>query len=403
MAPITVLYLPRNESTFPTLILDQSHQIDLIATDVEDIDEASIDSALLAPKPRNVRRSVADVGTLELLTSEQIAAVRGILWGPGGHPPCTWKQGFFFSSTPGLGFGLVQSQGGPCGALAAVQGHILATCYNQNGFEAFGASSWDAPCALLESFLAILSFVRAGGATIIVGCPDDSTSGMTYQQLLRSATCWRVQSDISVREVLESRMPQYMERGGWGIVLFLFSVLLTKGIKQVQSEMDDPSSCLTGAHGYCSQELVNLLLCGQAATNVFDGNQEIEGQLLHGITSRPRVGLLTLLEWHRYVEVGQLLKSPRLPVWVVCSESHFTVLFATTKGQSLPLDLMYYDGLANQEAPIRLAVSQRNSGAPAVPEDRTRCEGTTPPPLECVIHTKWPNSRVTWIGSDPLL
>ncbi|KAJ1424993.1 EF-hand domain pair [Sesbania bispinosa] len=45
--------------------------------------------------------------------------------------------------------------------------------------------------------------------------------------------------------------------------------------------------------GHASQEIVNLLLCGQAVPNV-----------------------------------GQFLKSPKWPIWVVGSESHYTVLFA---------------------------------------------------------------------------
>lgn len=40
------------------------------------------------------------------------------------------------------------------------------------------------------------------------------------------------------------------------------------------------------------------------------------------------MGLLTLFEWYKYVEVGDALKSPQLAVWVVCSESHFSVLFS---------------------------------------------------------------------------
>jgi hypothetical protein len=53
----------------------------------------------------------------------------------------------------------------------------------------------------------------------------------------------------------------------------------------------------------------------------------------------------------RYVEVGSMLKNPSLPVWVVCSESHFTVLFAQDARclqNAMPFDLQYYDELANQ-------------------------------------------------------
>jgi hypothetical protein len=65
-------------------------------------------------------------------------------------------------------------------------------------------------------------------------------------------------------------------------------------------------------------------------------------------------------QWYQYVEVGHALKTPDLPIWVVCSESHFTVLFsldARPLRDRLPFELHYYDELANQQAPVRLTVS----------------------------------------------
>ena len=85
----------------------------------------------------------------------------------------------------------------------------------------------------------------------------------------------------------------------------LYSVILTKGIETVRSkllhdnlskqqcncklfstniglkylwhsiisdEMDGENVPLIGAHGYCSQEMVNLLLTGRAVSNTFDGH-----------------------------------------------------------------------------------------------------------------------------------
>ena len=61
-------------------------------------------------------------------------------------------------------------------------------------------------------------------------------------------------------------------------------------------------------------------------------------------------------------KVGAYLKTPCYPIWVVCSESHFSVLFAlqrellTNQDKGLEFDLYYYDGLANQQEEIRLTV-----------------------------------------------
>lgn len=58
--------------------------------------------------------------------------------------------------------------------------------------------------------------------------------------------------------------------------------------------------------------------------------------------------------------MGLNLKTPRYPIWLVCSESHFSVLFGleevvlTSRDR---FDLYYYDGLANQQEEIRLTIS----------------------------------------------
>ena len=61
----------------------------------------------------------------DCVTLLQMADVRQLLFGKQGMssqlPWPFWKQGFFFSDRPGLSFGLLQRQGGPCGLLAAVQ------------------------------------------------------------------------------------------------------------------------------------------------------------------------------------------------------------------------------------------------------------------------------------------
>lgn len=74
---------------------------------------------------------------------------------------------------------------------------------------------------------------------------------------------------------------------------------------------------------------MNLLLCGQAVPNVFDGRMDLGGGMfLKGIPTTVEVGFLTLLESLNFCKVGNLLKCPKWPIWVVGSESHYTVLFA---------------------------------------------------------------------------
>ena len=62
------------------------------------------------------------------ITIEDARQMRKLLFGDRrvDYFNSAWKeQGFFFDQTPGLGFGLVQKEGGPCGVLGAVQAFIL--------------------------------------------------------------------------------------------------------------------------------------------------------------------------------------------------------------------------------------------------------------------------------------
>ncbi|GJP42914.1 hypothetical protein CLOM_g2442 [Closterium sp. NIES-68] len=135
-------------------------------------------------------------------------------------------------------------------------------------------------------------------------------------------------SHADVAKALHRLFPVF--ESDFGALLLLFSALLSRGLERVQEDRDDPEPPLvTPPFGHASQEIVNLLLCGEAVPNVFDGTMDLGGGMsLKGIPSETQVGFLTLLESLNLCKVGQRLKHPKLPVWVVGSESHYTVLFA---------------------------------------------------------------------------
>ncbi|RHY67793.1 hypothetical protein DYB30_008155 [Aphanomyces astaci] len=134
------------------------------------------------------------------------------------------------------------------------------------------------------------------------------------------------------RADLPSRVLSFLVHPKRGVLSFVYSLMLTRGVSRLQDDMDDVESSLTsGQFGHGSQELLNLMLTGRATSNVFDGVVPMgdSGLVLRGVQSRAQVGYLTHLEALRYCTVGTFLKSPIFPVWVLGSTSHFTVLFAT--------------------------------------------------------------------------
>lgn len=62
---------------------------------------------------------------------------------------------------------------------------------------------------------------------------------------------------------------------------------------------------LINEYGYASQELINTMLVGKAASNVHDGDKEMGDELtLKGIHRRSEIGFLTFFEHYGHFEVG---------------------------------------------------------------------------------------------------
>ncbi|XP_010986349.1 probable ubiquitin carboxyl-terminal hydrolase MINDY-4 isoform X1 [Camelus dromedarius] len=327
-----------------------------------------------------------------------------------------WKlQSFSFNDAASLKYGIVQNKGGPCGVLAAVQGCVLQKLL----FE--GDSRADCARQLQPSnahrthclALAIADIVwRAGGheravITLASGTQQFSPTGkykadgVLETLILHSLTCFE-----ELVTFLQQSVHQF-EAGPYGCVLLTLSAILSRSTELIRQDFDVPTNHLIGAHGYCTQELVNLLLTGKAVSNVFNNVVELDSgdgniTLLKGIATRSDIGFLSLFEHYNVCQVGCFLKTPKFPIWVVCSESHFSVLFSLQlellsdwKTERL-FDLYYYDGLANQQEQIRLTIDTSQT----IPEDR---DSDLVPPLELCIRTKWKGASVNWNGSDPIL
>jgi hypothetical protein len=81
----------------------------------------------------------------------------------------------------------------------------------------------------------------------------------------------RVTNVDAVRAFFTAHLGQL--HGPLGVLTFVYSVLLTRGLDTIRADMDDPTSYLVGQFGHSAQELVNLMLIGRAVTNVFDGTK----------------------------------------------------------------------------------------------------------------------------------
>ncbi|XP_058878256.1 probable ubiquitin carboxyl-terminal hydrolase MINDY-4 isoform X2 [Acipenser ruthenus] len=327
-----------------------------------------------------------------------------------------WKiQSFPFNDLPDLRYGIVQKKGGPCGVLASVQACVLQKLL----FEETSSSSKSQRLQPSDSHrskklaLAVADILwRAGDrkkAVVALSSGEKQfipAGRYKSDGILETIILHTVSSQEDLPLFLEQNIHQF-EVGPYGCILLTVSAILSRSTDLVIRDFDVPTNSLIGAHGYCTQELVNLLLTGRAVSNVFNDVIELDSgngnsTVLNGITGRSDIGLLSLFEHYNLCKVGSYLKSPKYPIWVICSESHFSVLFCVQKElmndwrMERRFDLYYYDELANQQEEIRLTVdTYQNYVADA--------ENDLIPPIEHCIRTKWNGAVVDWNGAEPLL
>ncbi|XP_019864184.1 PREDICTED: probable ubiquitin carboxyl-terminal hydrolase FAM188B [Amphimedon queenslandica] len=334
-----------------------------------------------------------------------------------------WRnQGFVFNKeVPSLSYGLVQHKGGPCGVLACVQSYIIKNMLFADGANSADGSTDAIPFInrkeqkelLCKSLAQILW--KAGErkkATVTVRSWSPPVKSLTVRsrsyypdQLTELLVVHSFLDFDQLQLFLLEYVDQFIsaEEENAGCILFLYSVILSRGVERLKTDFDDANNTkLLGAHGYCSQELVNLFLTGAGTSNTFNGDIVIDegtrdSQRLKGLYAQSEIGYLTLFEYYGSCKVGEFYKSPVYPIWVVCSESHFTVIFSLNKDivdknscfSIIEFNIHYYDGLGQFMEPVILNLNLSQS----VTMISLNLE--LMPPLELTLHTKW-KGQINW-------
>ncbi|XP_017107446.2 ubiquitin carboxyl-terminal hydrolase MINDY-3 homolog isoform X2 [Drosophila bipectinata] len=320
----------------------------------------------------------------------ELREIKQLLWGENVRDDVfkRWSQGFEFSEFESTA--LVQKQGGPCAVIAPVQAYLLkiiimdmpsgiklseissdkcqslliqALCnilkncrtpryrivhlMRRRGFaSADPATKERSPSATSESAAAVAARAAAAAALETGVVPGQGEGGGADIDLATEAT--PASRELSPDEFhnrlhtlhfddYESLARYYTDNYDqlahtYGVLLFMYSVFLTKGSEQVAAEVSDTSEPLIhSTYGYGAQSLINLMLTGRAVAHVWDNEQDVGGLKLRGICEQSDIGFITLMEQMRYCTVGSFFKNPRFPVWVMGSDTHLTVLFSNEK------------------------------------------------------------------------
>lgn len=241
-----------------------------------------------------------------------------------------WSQPFEFSCDEGSA--LIQHEGGPCSVLTTVEAHLLnelifCTRCQSNWRK---ASSDEIDLHFLNALFSILQLLSSKNKQIYLANFNikKSNENLTTKQFHDEISFNICLSNIDLKQQIFSRLQMW--KNSYGVLLFLYSCLMTKTIDLLKKEIDDETSLplIDIAHGHGSQCLTNLLITGFATPHCFDGDKDISGLKLYGIHQQASIGFLSSLEIYRLLEVGWFLKNPKSPIWILGSETHLTVFFS---------------------------------------------------------------------------
>ncbi|XP_045615324.1 inactive ubiquitin carboxyl-terminal hydrolase MINDY-4B isoform X2 [Procambarus clarkii] len=204
---------------------------------------------------------------------------------------------------------------------------------------------------------------------------------------------------------LKKYLFEFLAEDGNGLLLFLYSVVLSREPHKIVEDMDGEEQSLLQSNGTIHPCLATLLLTGRATHYlhngiIYEGSEDSMAKAKTGIVTRAEVGLLV---WRRQEDgaqttVGSRLKTPSLPVWVTRCNDSYGILFNPNKELTRDyhaenrFDLHYYSSNANQTTVTIITIDTRN---------HTNRDEFHSPPLENLIHTKWQGAEVNWNGSAP--
>lgn len=281
---------------------------------------------------------------------QELARTRRLLWGESVKEDVfrRWAQGFHFSSDEPSA--LIQLEGGPCAAIAPVQGFLLEILLSETpGHSLQDLTPEKCNSLLVRAVCAIISQCLAPKYNVAVHrkCDSDAATSATNSVNTEENSSdmiehFHQQIEVHSFQTLSEVESFYTRnirilKDKYGVLLLLYSMILSKGVATVEAELAELSDPLIhSTYGYGSQGLINLMMTGRAVAHVWDHEQSVGGLRLRGIERQNSIGFLTIMEHMQYCTVGSFYKNPKHPVWVLASETHLTVVFSLERRLAAP-------------------------------------------------------------------
>ncbi|XP_078613722.1 uncharacterized protein LOC144883252 [Branchiostoma floridae x Branchiostoma japonicum] len=372
------------------------------------------------------------------ITLETALALRKLLFGTGNYTfNIEWKRTrFTFKEVKSnFPYGLFMEKHGSRGMTMCVQAYILKHLLYRDGclleekgnsnnllVERFNMGFFEdqRADALLHALADILWKAGEGkyAAVTIVGekmCltpnPELRFDGYTEKILIYEFTDFE-----ALLKFLRRNLDQFQGDFSPGGILMVYSAMLSRTFPKLIQDMDEHKTptMLTPAEG-CTTALVNLFLTGRAVSYLFNGKVVYDKKRkplaypLIGQKERAELGFLfwdkTEFEVQDKTEVGSMLKTPKLPIWLTSVNDVYGILFCTVPDllshwrKEHRFSLFYFTGQASQIQGTKLTIDNRSGRNDTEGDD----EEQKIPSLERCILTKWPDAVVNWNGTSPFV
>ncbi|XP_078060103.1 inactive ubiquitin carboxyl-terminal hydrolase MINDY-4B [Mustelus asterias] len=369
------------------------------------------------------------------ITLETAVALRKVLFGTAFQVfNYEWKKSHFKFRHPysDLAYALEAERGGTRSIQMAVQAHVLKYLLftRNNEVEShnikclLGVSHKEQENALAAALSDILWTAGEGIKSFVCLVTTECYFAPTIDYKTDSYTERLQLFKFTDKGKLQDFITEYIHcfkgEGSHAVILFLYSLLLSRTLERLHSDMGNTTSHLLQlslGNFICRQAVINLMLTGRASPNVFNGDLQYgdQGALLkepqHGVLARSDVGYLYWnrheLEHDKLPQVGSMLKTPKLPIWLCNINDTFSVLFNTNrlllsdwKMEHL-FDLYFYSGQPSQTKTVTLTIDTHSHHWEEGMHEKEGDPEKRFPSVEMTIRTKWEGAAIDWNGTVP--
>ncbi|XP_025079028.1 inactive ubiquitin carboxyl-terminal hydrolase MINDY-4B-like isoform X2 [Pomacea canaliculata] len=329
-------------------------------------------------------------------------------------------------------YGIQTQRCGSRGLALCIQGYLLKHLFFDREYKSslstassLKPNSFERRRALIEGMCTMLWQAGEKRRSTVVLMEEEACFGPDYRYRFDNLTerlhVFEFRKLEEVKSFVKRNLDRFQEENGCGLILFLYSLVLSRTIQKVREDMDiskeKKGKLLTDMEDL-TISLLNLALTGHAVSFLHNGDilYDSRGNALprplKGVQERSHIGFMFWdkgEEPDRRTEVGSMLKTPKTPIWVTKVNQMYGLLFSTN------LDLVndwrienwftlsYYTGLVSQPRTAILNIETRRGR----PRPKTtlghKQEENRIPPLENCIMTKWYGAYVGWNGTLPFI